>query len=338
MASGGHSTLALASAVSAGVLAGSVLAYCCASQRAAKQHVEAPSRPLAAAPAAKAPATRTGAPVQAAVAPPPAVVGQAPKIEHYTFGDFSSEAELQQLEGVVELVDGLVAARRRAGEKGEKTNPALDRLPDLLREWRAGIMQKSWVKAREPIWEEASNELTTLLMCDEDDDRNLRAMATAGRPIPELAIAAQALERVIRSGGTAKAGGCCGGSGKSGGCCGGGSAASLRQWLRLQERSQQRRGGCLGLGGGLHVGRGLAGPPRPSRRRGVPPHAGRQPLLDRGARAFQGGDLPHRGRSPGETPERAVARTTRRQLRRRLRWQLPNPVSVQRHGGLPQKL
>ncbi|CAE7917840.1 unnamed protein product [Symbiodinium necroappetens] len=164
-------------------------------------------------------------PVKAAVEPL-----QQPELEI----DFCVEGELQQCEHVL----GVVQCLRAEGTKNVSLDAALSALQELVPKYAAKLKEKRWLASKGTALLESTSEALQLLLLA-DDEQNLETAAKTGRDIPEVVFAAQALNKILNSGG------CCGGGGggcKSGGCgekSGGGGCGS-------KSGDEKSGGGCCG--------------------------------------------------------------------------------------------
>ena len=147
--------------------------------------------------------------------------------------DFCTQGELQQCEQSLGVVQCLTAERVGSTVKNTSLDASLGALDELVPAYAKKLEDKKWLVAHAASLEQVSDALRLLLLAD--DERNLEAAAKNGRDIPELMLAAQALVKILTSGGGCSGGGCggkgncgSGGNGGSGGCCGGGGCGSKK--------------------------------------------------------------------------------------------------------------
>eukprot|EP00434_Breviolum_minutum_P021786 symbB.v1.2.019231.t1/scaffold1566.1/size111259/5 len=153
--------------------------------------------------------------------------------------DFCTEGELQQCEQTLGVVQCLTAERGESTVKNTSLDASLGALDELVPAYAKKLEDKKWLAAHAASLEQVSDALRLLLLAD--DERNLEAAAKNGRDIPELMLAAQALVKILTSGGGSGGGGC-GGKGNcgSGGGCGGGGCGSKK----AAENEVPKTSGC----------------------------------------------------------------------------------------------
>ena len=158
---------------------------------------------------------------------------------HHWQVDFCTEGELQQCEQTLGVVQCLTAERGESTVKNTSLDASLGALDELVPAYAKKLEDKKWLAAHAASLEQVSDALRLLLLAD--DERNLEAAAKNGRDIPELMLAAQALVKILTSGGGSGGGGC-GGKGNcgSGGGCGGGGCGSKK----AAENEVPKTSGC----------------------------------------------------------------------------------------------
>lgn len=108
---------------------------------------------------------------------------------------FSLEAELQQCDLVVALLARLGATKQRT--RRDARDAFLDRLERSMQEWRKNVANPEWVKSRNGYWQFASDQLTALLLADEDCDRDLERAFGQGRILAELRSVDESLSKAL---------------------------------------------------------------------------------------------------------------------------------------------